>query len=179
MRSVLMLLVCVMSLAVNAKDTMTEAFETLSLVKQTEVFGEFEQRKKIKILKNSLVSKGVFNANSSGFVWQQVSPVASIIRMDDSGVYSEDHLGTTSKMNNADMYIPLLQALLLQDPKLLSNYLSVNNVDSDCMGLTAKAPLDQVFSEVRLCGQGTISKLVLRETAGHVTEINLSYGQAH
>lgn len=177
MRNLLLLLVSFITLPVLAENAMTDAFERLSLVKQTDVSGEFEQHKKIKILKNKIISKGVFSANANGFKWQQTVPVISTIRMDKSGVHSEDHLGNISKLNNADRYIPLLQALLLQDPELLSDFLMVQRGDDSCIDLTAKAPLNQVFSSVTLCGKGTVSDIILRETAGHITEIKLSYGQ--
>ncbi|MGB0858436.1 MAG: outer membrane lipoprotein carrier protein LolA [Pseudoalteromonas spongiae] len=179
MRSALLVCIAFAAFFANANTTLVDAFSELKLVNQSKVSGQFEQHKKIKVLKNSIVSAGSFSADQSGFVWQQKTPIASTIRMDEQGIYSKDHRGNESQMTNADLYIPLLQALLLQDPVKLSDYLQVHSVADNCINLSANEPLDQVFSAVKLCGTGTISRIVLSEQAGHTTEINLTYAAAN
>ena len=178
MRSALVLCIAFVSFLANANSTLVDAFDQLKLVNQSAVNGHFEQHKKIKVLKNSIVSTGTFSADQGGFVWQQKTPIASTTRMDESGIYSKDHRGNETKMTNADLYVPLLQALLLQDPTKLSDYLRVKSIADNCINLLANEPLDQIFSAVKLCGVGSISRIVLNEQAGHTTEINLTYAVA-
>ena len=71
MRSALLVCIAFAAFFANANTTLVDAFSELKLVNQSKVSGQFEQHKKIKVLKNSIVSAGSFSADQSGFVWQQ------------------------------------------------------------------------------------------------------------
>lgn len=163
----------------GAANELEEAFAKLNLSPNKSVSGQFEQAKKITVLKNELSSSGSFQADENGFVWQQLLPVKSQISLQNNTVISRDNLGNEKNLAQAQQYIPLLQALLTQDAAKLDTYLSFAALDGQCISFIPKAPLNTLYKSISLCGENQVNQLILIEQANHQTRISLTYDKHH
>jgi len=162
--------------------------------------GTFVQNKYFTVLKNPVTSTGeLYLDQSLGFVWHTSKPIASTLLLKEDGLYSIDHRQQQKKINNATPIATVLMSALsgdvtaleneftlvekvLSEPELgleleseLESELSQETSGNVCLELTPKdAMIAKVMRVIELCGKETVDHLVLYETSGNRTEIDIN-----
>ncbi|NQZ93588.1 MAG: outer membrane lipoprotein carrier protein LolA [Moritella sp.] len=196
-------LLLLMSLAGNvfAADLNSDEIEALSsdsatplaLLSQfkplTIASGTFVQNKYFTVLKNPITSTGeLYLDQALGFVWHTSKPIASTMILKDEGLFSIDHRQQQKQINNATPIATVLMSALSGDLAALESQFSLAvtslknaaltktaSSNQTCIQLTPKdATIAKVMRMIELCGKDTVEHLVLFETSGNRTEIELS-----
>ena len=191
-------LLLLMSLAGNvfAADLNSDEIEALSsdsatplaLLSQfkplTIASGTFVQNKYFTVLKNPITSTGeLYLDQALGFVWHTSKPIASTMILKDDGLFSIDHRQQQKQINNATPIATVLMSALSGDLAALESQFSLAatpltktaSSNQTCIELTPKdATIANVMRVIELCGKDTVEHLVLFETSGNRTEIELS-----
>lgn len=196
-------LLLLMSLAGNvfAADLNSDEIEALSsdsatplaLLSQfkplTIASGTFVQNKYFTVLKNPITSTGeLYLDQALGFVWHTSKPIASTMILKDEGLFSIDHRQQQKQINNATPIATVLMSALSGDLAALESQFSLAATSltkasftktafsgQTCIELTPKdATIAKVMRVIELCGKDTVEHLVLFETSGNRTEIELS-----
>ncbi|SQD76649.1 outer membrane lipoprotein carrier protein LolA [Moritella yayanosii] len=151
--------------------------------------GTFVQNKYFTILKNPITSTGeLYLDQALGFVWHTSKPIASTMILKDDGLFSIDHRQQQTQINNATPIATVLMSALSGDLTALESQFSLavtslttasltKTVSSGrtCIELTPKdATIANVIRVIELCGKDTVEHVVLFETSGNRTEIELS-----
>ena len=178
-------LLLLMSLASNvfAADGVNDSSEPLALLSQfkplTVASGTFVQNKYFTVLKNPVTSTGeLYLDQNLGFVWHTSKPIASTLLLKEDGLYSVDHRQQQKKINNATPIATVLMSALSGDvTALASEFTLAENVTANktCIELTPKdVTIAKVMRVIELCGNDTVDHLVLFETSGNRTEIDIN-----
>ena len=151
--------------------------------------GTFVQNKYFTILKNPITSTGeLYLEQALGFVWHTSKPIASTMILKDDGLFSIDHRQQQKQINNATPIATVLMSALSGDLAALESQFSLAvtsltkapltntaSANQTCIELTPKdATIAKVMRVIELCGKDTVEHLVLFETSGNRTEIELS-----
>jgi len=151
--------------------------------------GTFVQNKYFTVLKNPVTSTGeLYLDQALGFVWHTSKPISSTMILKDDGLFSIDHRQQQKQINNATPIATVLMSALSGDLAALESQFSLavalstkasltKTVPSSqtCIELTPKdATIAKVMRVIELCGNDTVDHLVLYETSGNRTEIELS-----
>ncbi len=151
--------------------------------------GTFVQNKYFTVLNNPVTSTGeLYLDQALGFVWHTSKPIASTMILKDDGLFAIDHRQQQTKINNATPIATVLMGALSGDLTALESQFSLaaslsKNVSSTKMASTSQTcieltPKDDTIAKVmrviKLCGGDTVEHLVLFETSGNRTEIELS-----
>ena len=156
--------------------------------------GTFVQNKYFTVLKNPITSTGeLYLDQALGFVWHTSKPIASTMILKDEGLFSIDHRQQQKQINNATPIATVLMSALSGDLAALESQFSLAAVsltkvsftkasltktvysNQTCIELTPKdATIAKVMRVIELCGKDTVEHLVLFETSGNRTEIELS-----
>ena len=178
-------LLLLMSLASNvfAADGVNDSSEPLALLSQfkplTVASGTIVQNKYFTVLKNPVTSTGeLYLDQNLGFVWHTSKPIASTLLLKEDGLYSVDHRQQQKKINNATPIATVLMSALSGDvTALASEFTLAENVTANktCIELTPKdVTIAKVMRVIELCGNDTVDHLVLFETSGNRTEIDIN-----
>ncbi|QUM85760.1 outer membrane lipoprotein carrier protein LolA [Moritella sp. 28] len=146
--------------------------------------GTFVQHKYFTVLKNPVISSGeLFLDQALGFVWHTSKPIASTMILKEEGLFSIDHRQQQKQINNATPIASVLMSALSGDLAALETQFSLATTsltkaassNQTCIELTPKdAVIAKVMRVIELCGKDTVDHLVLFETSGNRTEIELS-----
>lgn len=146
--------------------------------------GTFVQNKYFTILKNPITSTGeLYLDQALGFVWHTSKPIASTMILKDDGLFSIDHRQQQKQINNATPIATVLMSALSGDLAALESQFSLAvtsltntaSANQTCIELTPKdATIAKVMRVIELCGKDAVEHLVLFETSGNRTEIELS-----
>ena len=156
--------------------------------------GSFVQNKYFTVLKNPITSTGeLYLDQALGFVWHTSKPIASTMILKDDGLFSIDHRQQQKQINNATPIATVLMSALSGDLAALESQFSLAatsltkasstkasltktaSSNQTCIELTPKdATIAKVMRVIELCGKDTVEHLVLFETSGNRTEIELS-----
>jgi hypothetical protein len=139
--------------------------------------GTFVQNKYFTVLKNPITATGeFFFDNELGFIWQTNKPIYSALLLKQDGLYSVDHLQQVKRVKNAGSIAAVLMNAISGDlTALQSTFTLSQNNDNQCVQLTPKDDvIAKVMRMIELCGTETVEHLVLFETSGNRTEIDVS-----
>jgi hypothetical protein len=163
---ILFLLSCNLS---YAADVLAEI--TAQLVKTPITQGEFQQEKRLKILRKPLISKGSFTYHQSkGVIWKTLTPIPSLLLVNDA------HLLT----GQGEQAVPpafgkVFKAMLGGDLNQLSEgFLIVGEYKKTSwrLQLTPKDDLlKKIISSILLSGDTELRSLELQEVNGNLTHI--------
>ena len=141
------------------------------LVKTVITNGNFQQEKRLKILRKPLISTGVFTYHQSkGVIWKTLTPVASLLLVNQS------HLLT----NQGEQAVPatfgrVFQAMLGGDLTQLADDFAITGTDQKVSWHIQLKPKDEllqkIISDITLSGDNELRLLEIRETGGNITHI--------
>ncbi|MFT7680941.1 MAG: outer membrane lipoprotein-sorting protein [Moritella dasanensis] len=140
--------------------------------------GTFVQNKYFTVLKNPVTSTGeLYLDQALGFVWHTSKPISSTMILKDDGLFAIDHRQQQKKINNATPIATVLMSALSGDLTALESQFSLtaSSTSPTCIELTPKDDtIAKVMRVIKLCGGDTVEHLVLFETSGNRTEIELN-----
>jgi len=144
---------------------------TERLVKTPVTQGDFQQEKRLKILRKPLLSTGTFTYHQSkGVIWKTLAPVASILLVNDT------HLMTTQ----GEQAVPaafgkVFKAMLGGDLKQLNDGFSITGSDQEPAWQLELKPKDEllkkIISFIVLSGDNELRLLEIQEAGGNLTRI--------
>ncbi|MDD5322879.1 MAG: outer membrane lipoprotein carrier protein LolA [Methylococcales bacterium] len=133
--------------------------------------GNFQQEKRLKILRKPLISTGIFTYDQSrGVIWKTLTPVASLLLLNDT------HLLT----GQGEQAVPaalgkVFKAMLGGDLNQLSDGFSITGSDQKSSWQLELKPKDEllkkIISSIMLSGDNELRFLVIQETGGNLTRI--------
>lgn len=144
---------------------------TARLAKTEITQGNFQQEKRLKILRKPLISTGIFTYDQSkGVIWKTLTPVASLLLLNDT------HLLTTQ----GEQAVPaafgkVFKAMLGGDLNQLTNGFSITGSDQKPAWQLELNPKDEllkkIISSIVLSGDNELRFLEIQETGGNLTRI--------
>jgi len=133
--------------------------------------GNFQQEKRLKILRKPLISEGIFTYDQSrGVIWKTLTPVASLLLLNDT------HLLT----GQGEQVVPaafgkVFKAMLGGDLNQLTDGFSITGSDLKSSWQLELKPKDEllkkIISSIMLSGDNELRFLVIQETGGNLTRI--------
>lgn len=138
--------------------------------------GQFQQKKRIKVLAAPLVSTGEFSVvRGEGVIWNLQKPMASQLIITASGIKGAD-IGDSRAMSHIGR---ILNQLLSGDLAVLEQQFTVAVTQQDeggwALRLTPRSLiLQKAISHIELNGQRHIQQLLLFEASGDNTEVTFS-----
>ena len=146
------------------------------LVGQTLLRGDFTQTKNVKMFKKPLISTGTFLlTQKEGLVWQQATPfpVSLVLTKDKLRQQFSDKPADIIEAKDNPMvfyFSHLFLSLFQGDIEALKAQFDIaltNNNNNWSLNLTPKsAPLNKVFSNIKIKGNQYIASLTLTELTG-------------
>lgn len=147
---------------------------TARLIKTPITQGEFQQEKRLKILRKPLTSNGVFTySQSNGVIWKTLTPIPSLLLMNDA------HLLT----GQGEQAVPpafgkVFKAMLGADLQQLSDdfvIIGENKKTAWKLHLTPKDQmLKKIISSIELSGDTELRGLAMQELNGNFTRISFT-----
>ncbi|SJM91584.1 Outer membrane lipoprotein carrier protein LolA [Crenothrix polyspora] len=144
------------------------------LVKTPMTQGQFQQEKRLKILRKPLLSTGTFTYHQSkGVIWKTLTPVSSLLLVNDS------HLITAQ----GEQAVPpafgsVFKALLGGELNRLTEGFSITGKDQKTAWQLQLIPKDallkKVISTIQLTGDTELRQLELQEVNGNLTQISFT-----
>jgi hypothetical protein len=144
---------------------------TTHLVKTEITQGNFQQEKRLKILRKPLQSTGTFTYDQGkGVIWKTLTPVASLLLVNDT------HLLTAQgELSVPAAFGKVFKAMLGGDLKQLSDGFSITGSDQKPAWQLELMPKDEllkkIFSSIALSGDSELRLLEIREAGGNITQI--------
>jgi outer membrane lipoprotein-sorting protein len=156
----------------NADDVLTQITARLTKAEITQ--GNFQQEKRLKILRKPLLSTGSFTYHQSkGVIWKTLTPIPSLL------LVNESHLLT----GQGEQAVPLafgkvFKAMLGGDLNQLSEGFVINGEDKKPTWQLQLTPKDELLkkliSTIMLSGDNDLRLLEIRETGGNITRIKFA-----
>jgi hypothetical protein len=147
---------------------------TAQLVKTPITQGDFQQEKRLKILRKPLMSTGSFTYHSSkGVIWKTLTPIPSLLLVNDA------HLLT----GQGEQAIPpafgkVFKAMLGGDLKQLSEDFLITGEYKKSVWQCQLAPKDELLKKIirsiLLSGDMELRLLEIQEVNGNVTRISFT-----
>ena len=144
---------------------------TVRLAKTEITQGNFQQEKRLKILRKPLLSTGIFTYDQSkGVIWKTLTPVASLLLLNDT------HLLT----GQGEQAVPaafgkVFKAMLGGDLKQLTDGFSITGSDQEPAWQLELKPKDEllkkIISSIMLSGDNELRLLEIQEAGGNLTRI--------
>ena len=164
----------------------SHAFEApTSFTLSGEQQGNFEQQKRIAALPIPLVSSGRFSFSpQGGLKWQTVTPIASLMTIDDQGIrqsQNSDIIWQKDKNSPEALLIGgVFNAVLQQDWQQLAKDFELTRVATESSGWQIQLlPRSEVIAsyirQVDIYGQQRAERFVMTEASGDTTHIRLEY----
>ncbi len=170
-----------LTLLLSARVNATELSPSINSLAQfnplTVATGTFVQNKFFTVLKNPISSTGnIYFDQKLGFIWETTQPIYSAMILKQDGLYSVDHLQQVKRIKNAGSIAAILMNAISGDVATLSKEFTLSeNNKNQCVQLTPKNEvIAKVMRVIELCGSGTVEHLVLFETSGNRTEIDVT-----
>ncbi|MCZ6104793.1 LolA family protein [Campylobacter ureolyticus] len=140
-----------------------------SLIKFTQVSGDFNQTKILKSFKNPLISRGVFKIYDNTFEQNTTTPFKTSIKVDKSGVFEYKN-GKFVKINSNFNEELFLAIFTLDFKKLQKNFnYEISFDDGWNVSLKPVGIISKVFTKIEISGKEYVSKIRLCETNGDET----------
>ena len=147
---------------------------TNRLAKKEITQGDFQQEKRLKILRKPLISTGSFTYHQTkGVIWKTLTPVPSLLLVNDA------HLLTTQ----GELAVPaafgkVFKAVLGGDLNQLSDGFSISGSDQKTSWQIELKPKDEqlkkIISSIVLSGDNELRLLEIQETGGNITRITFA-----
>jgi len=144
---------------------------TSRLVKTEITQGDFQQEKRLKILRKPLISTGSFTYHQTkGVIWKTLTPVPSLLLVNDA------HLLTTQ----GELAVPaafgkVFKAVLGGDLNQLSDGFSISGSDQKTAWQIELKPKDEqlkkIISSIVLSGDNELRLLEIQESGGNISQI--------
>lgn len=137
----------------------------------------FVQTKHLEGIPRPLVSRGYVELSAERVEWVTESPVFNRIIVTQQGVHElksevEQHISGSEPVGQ------LMLALLNQDYQYLQDYFVVESSLEHCLTLTpSREPLMSLYRVIEACGDKHLDSVMLHETQGSHTEIQLHVEQ--
>lgn len=133
----------------------------------------FTQLKQLQGLPVPLRSSGTIELKDNEMLWHTTAPVDSKLLITASGV-SQWQQQQFVAVAGSEFVGQLMLAVLQQDTDFITQQFNVQQSGQHCTLLQpVEAPLNQFFSQIKLCGETQLSSLTLQETNGNTTQITL------
>jgi outer membrane lipoprotein-sorting protein len=144
---------------------------TARLAKTEITQGDFQQEKRLKVLRKPLISTGSFTYHQSkGVIWKTLTPVASLLLVNDTRLLT----------GQGEQAVPaafgkVFKAMLGGDLEELSNGFSITGSDQKTSWQIELKPKDEllkkIISSFVLSGDNELRMLEIQEAGGNVTLI--------
>ncbi|WP_040552202.1 hypothetical protein [Rheinheimera nanhaiensis] len=136
---------------------------------------QFNQTKQLQGLPVALKSSGYIQLEAEQLLWHTTTPVDSKLQVSPAGV-SQWQQQQYVAVAGSEFVGQLMLAVLQQQHQFISSHFVLSNDDSGCQLLQPlQAPLSKLFVQIRLCGGSTLQQIVLLETNGNSTTIDLQH----
>lgn len=144
---------------------------TARLVKTPIIQGEFQQEKRLKILRKPLLSTGSFTYHhSKGVIWKTLTPIPSLLLVNESHV-----LTGQGEQAVPPAFGKVFKAMLGGDLSTLSEGFVITGEDKKPTWQLRLTPKDELLkkliSAMVLSGDNDLRLVEIRETGGNVTRI--------
>jgi Outer membrane lipoprotein carrier protein LolA len=141
------------------------------LVKAEITQGNFQQEKKLKILRKPLQSTGTFTYHQSkGVIWKTLTPVASLLLVSDTRL-----LTSQGEQAVPAAFAKVFKAMLGGDLDELSDGFSITGSDQEPRWQLKLIPKDEllkkIISSMVLSGDNELRLLEIQEAGGNFTRI--------
>jgi len=159
-----------------ADDALAEI--TARLVKTPITQGNFQQEKRLKILRKPLLSTGSFTYHqSNGVIWKTLTPIPSLLLVNDTRLLT----------GQGEQAVPaafgkVFKAMLGGDLKVLSEGFDISGTNQKATWQLQLKPKDEllkkIISSLLLSGDNELRHLELQETGGnltHITFVNITH----
>jgi outer membrane lipoprotein-sorting protein len=156
----------------HADDVLTQITARLAKTEITQ--GDFQQEKRIKVLRKPLISTGTFAYHQSkGVIWKTLTPVASLLLVNDTRLLT----GQGEKAVPA-AFGKVFKAMLGGDLEELSNGFSITGSDQKTSWQIELKPKDElvkkIISSFVLSGDNELRMLEIQEAGGNMTRITFA-----
>jgi outer membrane lipoprotein-sorting protein len=144
---------------------------TAHLAKTQITQGDFQQEKRLKILRRPLQSTGSFTYHQSkGVIWKTLTPVASLLLVNDTRLMTAQ-----GELSVPAAFGKVFKAMLGGDLKQLSDGFSIIGSDQKTAWQLELKPKDEllqkIISSIALSGDTELRSLEIREAGGNLTQI--------
>jgi hypothetical protein len=137
----------------------------------------FTQLKNLQGLPVPLRSSGYIELQDNTLLWHTLVPVENKLLITAQGV-SQWQQQDFVAVAGSEFVGQLMLAVLHQDMTFIQQHFTVQPAVASCtILLPQQAPLNQLFSQIELCGEHQLSQLTLQETNGNSTLITLQAEQ--
>jgi len=133
--------------------------------------GNFQQEKRLKVLRKPLISTGTFTYHQSkGVIWKTLTPVASLLLVNDTRLLT----------GQGEQAVPaafgkVFKAMLGGDLNQLTDGFSITGSDQKLAWQLELKPKDEllkkIISSIVLSGDKELRLLEIQETGGNITRI--------
>jgi len=144
---------------------------TTHLAKTEITQGNFQQEKRLKILRKPLQSTGSFTYHQSkGVIWKTLTPVASLLLVNDTRLLTgQGELAVPAAFGK------VFKAMLGGDLNQLTDGFSITGSDQKTAWQLELKPKDEllkkIISSIMLSGDNELRLLEIREAGGNITLI--------
>ena len=133
----------------------------------------FTQLKQLQGLPVPLRSSGTIELTDNEMLWHTTTPVDSKLLITAAGV-SQWQQQQFVAVAGSEFVGQLMLAVLQQQHQFINTHFALSDADNDCQVLhPLQAPLSNLFVQIRLCGEATLQQIVLQESNGNSTTIDL------
>jgi len=156
----------------HADDVLTQITARLAKTEITQ--GDFQQEKRLKVLRKPLQSTGTFTYHQSkGVIWKTLTPVASLLLVNDTRLLT----------GQGEQAVPaafgkVFKAMLGGDLEELSNGFSITGSDQKTSWQIELKPKDEllkkIISSFVLSGDNELRMLEIQEAGGNMTRITFA-----
>src|SRR5665811_2076955 len=156
----------------HADDVLTQITARLAKTEITQ--GDFQQEKRLKVLRKPLISTGTFTYHQSkGVIWKTLTPVASLLLVNDTRLLT----------GQGEQAVPaafgkVFKAMLGGDLEELSNGFSITGSDQKTSWQIELKPKDEllkkIISSFVLSGDNELRMLEIQEAGGNMTRITFA-----
>ena len=167
---------CVLLLTLLLMLPQATAGQTLLRFKPLQGQLNFNQSKQLQGLPVALKSSGYIQLEAGQLLWHTTAPVDSKLLVSPAGV-SQWQQQQYVAVAGSEFVGQLMLAVLQQQHQFINAHFALSDADNDCQMLhPLQAPLSNLFVQIRLCGETTLQQIVLQESNGNSTTIDLQPG---
>ena len=133
--------------------------------------GNFQQEKRLKILRKPLISTGSFTYHQTkGVIWNTLTPVPSLLLVNDTRL-----LTSQGELSVPAAFGKVFKAMLGGDLEELSNGFSITGSDQKTSWQIELKPKDEllkkIISSIVLSGDNELRLLEIQEAGGNISQI--------
>lgn len=144
---------------------------TTHLAKTEITQGNFQQEKRLKILRKPLISTGSFTYHQTkGVIWKTLTPVPSLLLVNDTRL-----LTGQGELSVPAAFGKVFKAMLGGDLNQLSDGFSISGSDQKTVWQIELKPKDEllkkIISSIALSGDNELRLLEIQEAGGNISKI--------